>query len=271
MKIALLVSGHFRTKKLEKLFQGWKNSFNQIDQIDLFLSSYYEDGKREGFQVENGIKSGIYNTHTFTVDEINDKIKNIFENKVVIDIEKTDEVIDKLKKIILPVYKKREKLYKEGKISEAEMHNRLIANYSMWYKWNKAFNLINNKNYDVYLRLRADWVFENKVNILDFKENEIITPPWPDPFFNPSQPGCRKVELFENELNDWWCYGSYNSIKNYCNLVENYKELCKNISYYDIINPHKLPVVNCTLQGTKIHKISNLMGLPISRIIGNEI
>jgi hypothetical protein len=91
----------------------------------------------------------------------------------------------------------------------------IIANtYSMFYHNKRCFDLIEKyyQKFDIIIRFRADIHSPEVLPILNIKPNTIYIPKGQDPF--------------EGTINDQVAYGDFNSIKIYCEVVNNIIAFC---------------------------------------------
>jgi hypothetical protein len=200
MKIAILLSGHIRsyTKTRQNIFTNLIEPLKKSGNECLIFSSIWSNC---GFRENDWIR-GEFNENQLREDSC----------KFEIEDNKRDEFLSKYS---------NDKWKNYSHLSGPETCGDAV---SMWYKISKCFKLVTDNDIDVIFRLRPDMHFDKEFDttLLDFiQENTIYMPIWHGKF---EEVTCKMMDHF--------AFGSFDSMKIYCNLYD---------SIGDIINRNDFP------------------------------
>lgn len=199
--VAILISGHIRTfvDRIKSLKENLIDILllNDYD-VDIYISTWNNIGKRIN--------------DTFSEESINiciDEIKLQLNPKIFFyEPQNMNFFIDN---------------YNTTKYNKKYSTNKTSPNaVCMWYKVNNCFDLLNTKRYTILFRLRPDLEYYEKFNVqllqlCEIDDNIIFMPEF-DGKYNEVRKG----------MVDHLAFGSYNSMKYYCELYKRINEIRKN-------------------------------------------
>lgn len=227
-KIALLLSGHVRDNYIFKSFIGFVGRYD----VDVFIHTWDTIGTK-GTEMNLNMKSELLNVENTISQYPNLRKFKIENNKTYIDnIPKTDNIYFNFSS---------PEVYLLSQLYSINQSFKLMEDYSME----------NNINYDLVIRSRFDLEFtefnlsDNLVD--DVNKHDLIFVPNSDSKHGHLDNGtscwaCDKmyytyglkdVHIFEhtNVICDVFSYGSFNSMKEYCSVYDNFYKL--NESFVD--------------------------------------
>jgi len=239
MKLALCMSGHART--YDKTYQHWYDNLLSKFDVDVYFSIWDTIGPRDMASDGRDFQSGVIDS--CLVDQ--EHIRRIWHPKKL-DIEFYKNLHDTF-------LSRANKWYDVRDQHALRTIDRPLANFSMYYKWNRCFNMMETTmidegiHYDVVIRSRPDISLLGQMPIQTFIDPSYVYVPMAGSWGG-------------DEISDYLTIGTVDQMRQYCDLYNQLDDVfnwaVEDGDFTKALYPHRLFHFHILRSGMKYQQIN---------------